>query len=47
MFTLVWTPEAKAAYDELKAKAVASLDARRKKEKDEVVEGRRAVQASP
>jgi hypothetical protein len=30
MFALVWTPEAKAAYDELKAKAVASLAARRK-----------------
>ncbi len=33
MFTLVWTPEAKAAYDELKAQAEASLVARRKKEK--------------
>ena len=33
IFTLVWTPEAKAAYDELKAKAEASLAARRKKEK--------------
>jgi len=33
MFTLVWTPEAKAAYNELKAKAAASLVARRKKEK--------------
>ncbi len=33
MFTLVWTPEAKAAYDELKARAEASLAARRKKEK--------------
>jgi hypothetical protein len=33
MFTLVWTPEAKAAYDELKAKAKASLASRRKKEK--------------
>jgi hypothetical protein len=30
MFTLVWTPEAKAAYDELKAKAEASLASRRK-----------------
>jgi hypothetical protein len=29
MFTLVWTPEAKAAYDELKAKAKASLASRR------------------
>ena len=33
MFTLCWTPEAKAAYDQLKAKAKASLDSRRKKEK--------------
>ncbi len=33
MFSLVWTPEAKAAYDELKARAEASLVARRKKEK--------------
>jgi len=33
MFTLVWMPEAKAAYDELKAEAVASLVSRRKKEK--------------
>jgi hypothetical protein len=33
MFTLVWTPEAKAVYDELKAKAEASLAARRRKEK--------------
>jgi hypothetical protein len=28
MFTLSWTPEAQAAYDELKAKAKASLAAR-------------------
>jgi hypothetical protein len=33
MFTLIWTPEAKAAYSELKAKAKASLASRRKKEK--------------
>jgi len=33
MFTLVWTPEAQAAYDELKTRAEASLAARRKKEK--------------
>ena len=33
MFTLVWTPEAKAAYGELKAKALASLVARRKKDR--------------
>jgi len=33
MFALVWTPEAKAAYDELKARAKASLASRRKKEK--------------
>ena len=33
MFALVWTPEAKAAYDELKAKAPASLASRRTKEK--------------
>jgi hypothetical protein len=33
MFTLVWTPEARTAYDELKGKAKASLAARRKKEK--------------
>jgi hypothetical protein len=31
MFTLVWTPEAKAAYDELKAKAMVSLASRRTK----------------
>jgi hypothetical protein len=31
MFTLIWTPEAKAAYNELKAQALASLVARRKK----------------
>ena len=33
MFTLAWTPEAKAAYSELKAKAEAGLAARRKKSK--------------
>ena len=33
MFALIWTPEAKAAYDELKAKAEASLASRRKKGK--------------
>ena len=33
MFTLVWTPEAKAAYDELKARAEAGLASRRKKDK--------------
>lgn len=33
MFTLAWTLEARAAYDELKAKAEASLAARRKKGK--------------
>jgi hypothetical protein len=33
MFTLVWTPEATSAYDELKARALASLASRRKKEK--------------
>jgi hypothetical protein len=33
MFTLQWTPEAKANYDDLKAKAVASLESRRKKGK--------------
>ena len=33
MFTLVWTPEATTAYDELKAKSLASLASRRKKEK--------------
>jgi hypothetical protein len=33
MFTLVWTPEATSAYDELKARALASLAARRKKER--------------
>jgi hypothetical protein len=32
MFTLVWSPEAKAAYDELKAKAEAGLASRRKKQ---------------
>ena len=30
MFTLAWMPEAKAAYDELKANAQASLASRRK-----------------
>jgi hypothetical protein len=33
MFTLVWTPEATSAYDRLKAKALASLASRRKKER--------------
>ncbi len=33
MFTLQWTPEAKANYDDLKAKAEASLASRRKKGK--------------
>lgn len=33
MLTIVWTPEAKAAYDELKAKAEASLASRQKKGK--------------
>jgi hypothetical protein len=34
MFTLAWTLEARAAYDELKAKAEASLAARRKRGKE-------------
>ena len=33
MFTLVWTPEATSAYNELKAGALASLASRRNKEK--------------
>lgn len=33
MFTLFWTPEAKTAYDELKASAQASLASRQKKGK--------------
>jgi hypothetical protein len=33
MFTLKWTPEAQASYDRLKAKAGASLAARKKKAK--------------
>ena len=33
MFTLVWTPAATTAYDELKAKALASLASRCKKGK--------------
>jgi hypothetical protein len=33
MFTLVWTPEATSAYNELKAGARASLASRRKNEK--------------
>ena len=33
MFTLLWTREAKAAYDELKAKAEASLVSRQKRRK--------------
>jgi hypothetical protein len=33
MFALVWTPEAKAAYDALKAQAKASLAARLKRAK--------------
>jgi hypothetical protein len=33
MFTLIWTAEAKAAYDELKTKAETSLASRRKKGK--------------
>ena len=33
MFTVKWTPEAQAAYDRLKAKAEASLVARKKKAK--------------
>ena len=33
MFTLLWTPEAQAGYDDLKAKAKASLLARKKKAK--------------
>ncbi len=35
MFTLIWTPEAKAAYDRLKAKAEASLASRQEKGKGE------------
>ncbi len=34
MFSLVWTSAARTAYDELKAKAVASLASRRKKGKE-------------
>jgi len=30
MFTLVWTPEAQTNYNELKAKAAANLDSRKK-----------------
>ncbi len=33
MLTLIWTPEAKAAYDELKATAEASLASRQKRGK--------------
>ncbi len=33
MFALVWMPEAKANYDELKAKAERSLASRQKKRK--------------
>jgi len=33
MFALVWTPEAKANYDQLRAKAEASLAARQRKGK--------------
>ena len=33
MFALIWTPEAKAAYDRLKAKAEASLASRQEKGK--------------
>jgi hypothetical protein len=33
MFTLVWTPEAISAYDELKRRAAESLASRRKREK--------------
>ncbi|MBN2580889.1 MAG: hypothetical protein JXB10_18025 [Pirellulales bacterium] len=34
MFSLLWTEEAKARYDELKAKAAASLASRKQKKKN-------------
>ena len=44
MFTLCWTPEAKAAFEDLRDKAKASLASRPEEGEGEVLKRRRTVQ---